>query len=258
MNDPTDLDLKLGARPPRHDDRTLQLATYLTPEMPAPPVEVNWLAPVNIWPMFLNDRIGDCTCAAAGHLILGWTANTGQQVRLTDSDILGAYEAVTGYNPADPSSDQGAVELDVLNYWRRTGIAGHKPTAYVRVDHTNSRQVRQAISLFGGVYIGAALPTAARDQFRAGQTWRAVIGPQGRKGSWGGHALGVLAYGTRGLTAVTWGTRQHMTWSWWSRYVVECYGIVSVDFLDAAGRSPQGLDLPTLLGDLAAIEHSPT
>ena len=30
--------------------------------------------------MMLNDSIGDCTCAAAGHLIMEWTANAGKEV----------------------------------------------------------------------------------------------------------------------------------------------------------------------------------
>jgi hypothetical protein len=252
VSDPT-LDLKLGAQPPRHDDRTLQLATYLTPDLPPPPANVDWSGPVTDWPVYLNNKIGDCTCAAAAHLILGWTANAGAPRPVADTDVLTAYEAVGGYNPADPRTDQGAVELDVLRYWRRTGIGGHQPAAFVQVDHTNHRQVKQAINLFGGVYIGAALPVSARDQFRARQTWRPAFGPEGRKGSWGGHAVSVFGYGPRGLTCVTWGSKQRLTWGFWSRYVVEAWCLVASDFLDPAGQDPQGLDLAHLLDDLAAI-----
>ena len=56
-----------------------------------------------------------------------WTANAAQKL-LTPSDqqIVSAGSAITGYNTATGANDNGAVEIDVLNYWRQTGIAEHK------------------------------------------------------------------------------------------------------------------------------------
>ena len=50
--------------------------------------------------MMDNAQLGDCTCAAAGHLIMEWTANA-QSKTFTPSDaqIIAAYSAITGYNP---------------------------------------------------------------------------------------------------------------------------------------------------------------
>jgi hypothetical protein len=49
--------------------------------------------------MMGNDKVGDCTCAAAGHLVMDWTANTGKEVVPSSQQIVAAYSAITGYNP---------------------------------------------------------------------------------------------------------------------------------------------------------------
>src|ERR1700689_1515906 len=130
-SDPTRIDphkLKLGKSVARHDPRTLLMASYLTPALPAPPASFDLAEKVgSAWGMMDNDQIGDCTCAAAGHLIMEWTANAGKKmVTPTDAQIVAAYSAITGYNPTTGANDNGANEVDGLNYWRQDGIAGHK------------------------------------------------------------------------------------------------------------------------------------
>ncbi len=126
--------MKLGKLQARHDPRTLQLTNYLRPEaLPPPPAAKDWGKSVGSWCMMLNDSIGDCTCAAAGHLIMEWTANAGKEVVPADGEILNAYVAVSGYNPETHANDNGAVEIDVLNYWRSSRRSGRRrrkdPTA---------------------------------------------------------------------------------------------------------------------------------
>src|SRR6266567_3596417 len=88
--------LKLGKSAARHDPRTLLLASYVTP-----PASFDLTSKVKSWGMMDNDQIGDCTCAAAGHLIMEWTANAGKKTATpTDKQIVAAYSAITGYNPA--------------------------------------------------------------------------------------------------------------------------------------------------------------
>ena len=106
---------RLGKRPPRLDARTLQLAKYLrqgTALPPAPP-SIDWTAKISSWPMMANDTLGDCTCAAAGHMIECWTANLGDAFTPTNSQIIAAYSATGDYVVGDPATDNGAVELDV-------------------------------------------------------------------------------------------------------------------------------------------------
>jgi hypothetical protein len=129
-SDPTRIDplkLKLGKHPPRHDPRTLQFATYATAALAAPPPSLDLTTKVKVpWGMMDNAQVGDCTCAAAGHLMMEWSANAKSKTFTpSDAQIIAAYSAVTGYNPKTGANDNGAQEIDVLNYWRQTGIAGH-------------------------------------------------------------------------------------------------------------------------------------
>ncbi|MDD5301491.1 MAG: hypothetical protein PHS14_00165 [Elusimicrobia bacterium] len=246
--------VKLGKAAPRLDPRTLRLAAYLPAELPEIPAAADYsrAVPSGAWGMLANDRLGDCTCAAAGHLIQQWTGSVGSAVTPADADIVAAYSAITGYNPADPSTDRGAVELDVLNFWRAAGIAGHKIGAYAAVDPRDRAHVRAGAYLFGGLYLGVALPRSAQAQ----DTWDvAGDGPDAAPGSWGGHAVSVAAYDADGLYIVTWGALKRVTWAFWDRYVDEAYAVLSPDFLDGKGQTPAGFNLAQLQQDLAAVTN---
>ena len=140
--------MKLGKKASKQDHRNLKLSSYLS-ILPPVPTACDWSHNIINWGMMRNDTVGDCTCAGGGHLIMGWTANASTEVIPSDTDILAAYSAITGYNPNDPNTDQGANELDVLNYWRQTGIAGHKIGAYVQLNASDIPHVKTAIYLFG-------------------------------------------------------------------------------------------------------------
>ncbi len=264
-SDPTRIDtmkLKLGKQKARHDPRTLLLATYTTPALPPPPPSLDLTDKVKgAWGMMDNDQIGDCTCAAAGHLLMEWTSRAKSRMFTpSDKQVVAAYSAITGYNPATGANDNGAVELDVLNYWRQQGIAGHKITAYVALEPSNQTHVMDAVWIFGGCYIGLALPKSAQPQTENHQPWS--VPPQGptgdgAPGSWGGHAVPVVAYDARGVTVITWGATQLMTWGFWNTYCDEAYAIITPDFLEKkAGQTvtPDGFNLQQLQADLADLK----
>jgi len=260
-SDPTKIDprkLKLGKQPVRHDPRTLLMASYVTPALPTPPASVDLTSKVPSWGMMDNDQIGDCTCAAAGHLIMEWTANAKPKMFTpSDKQIVASYSAITGYNPASGANDNGAVELDVLNYWRQSGIAGHKISAYVALEPSNHMHIMDSVYIFGGCYIGLRLPISAQAQIQNHQPWS--VPPQGptgdgQPGSWGGHAVPVMAYDARGLTVVTWGALQLMTWMFWAAYCEEAYAILSPDYLTGQMQTPAGFNLQQLQADLADLK----
>lgn len=246
--------VKLGKQPARHDRRTLMLASYVTAELADPPAKVDYAKGVAEWPMYKNDQLGDCTCAAAGHMIEAWTHSAqGTTLEVSDADVVKAYESVSGYDPATGRNDDGAVELDVLKFWRHTGVGKHKIVGFVAVESGNHLHIKQAIELFGGAYIGVALPVTAQGQ----EIWTVPPGGTrgpGAPGSWGGHAVNVVGYDSQGLTVITWGKPLRMTWTFWDTYCDEAYALLSKDFVNKATRTtPTGLNLKELMKDLGAL-----
>ena len=249
--------VRLGKGPVKHDDRTLRLARYLRELPPAPPVR-RWSTAVTSWPMFMNDLVGDCTCAAAAHMELAWSSNNGSPWRATDKQVLQAYMAVGGYDPeVGESTDNGANMLDLLNYWRRLGIGGKKIDAFVALDVKKREEFKAAINLFGAVYIGLDLPVSAQNQ----ATWKvSVAGTQGdpSPGSWGGHAIAAFDYDDDGqddddgLWIATWGGLQKLTWRWLDGYASEAYACLSSNWADADG-APSGFAHDELKADLSAV-----
>ncbi len=252
-------ELKLGKHAPKLDARTFQLSNY-TGSLPTPPASKSWVDGITDWPMWLNDVEGDCTIAGANRLRLVWTKNsTGTGVVTSDADTQKAYQAVSGYVPGDESTDNGANMLDVLNYWRKTGIGGDKIYAFAKVDGRNRTQIEQAIMLFGGLYVGAALPITAQGQTRPGGTW-SVLAHRGRAaapGSWGGHCFASQGWSPAGLQIVPWGTPDvglmTMGWNFTGRYVDECYVVLSSQDWAEKTLAPSGFDLATLKADLAKL-----
>jgi hypothetical protein len=248
---------KLGKLKPKYDKRTLLLAKYLLKELPAPPPSVDWsLKVASSLGAMLNagdGAVGDCTIAAAGHIVQELTANAGNMIIIPDDAILAAYEAVSGFDPNNPDSDQGACALDVLNYWRQTGIGGHQIGAFVGLEPDNILHVQNAILLFEACYIGLALPLYAENQ----DVWSIPPVPptDGSDQPWGGHAVPIVGYDPQGLTVITWGVLKRMTYQFYQQFCDEAYAILSRDMLDSAGLSPAGLDLTMLQNDLSLVSN---
>jgi hypothetical protein len=241
---------KLGKLAPRVDVRTLALSRYVDrASLPTPPDALDLTARVGEWPMYANDRIGDCTTAAAAHMIEAWTAAArGEAVEVTESAVLAAFDRVKLVDPA--TGEEGAVELDVLRDWRAHGVGHHRIGAFARVSTHDHQLARTAAWLFGGLYLGLQLPLSA--QWQSAWDWNGSLSGDDRPGSWGGHAVDVVRYTAGGLTVVTWGRLKEMTWSFWDRYCDEAYCILSRDFLEG-DQAPNGFDLDALRADLELV-----
>lgn len=250
-------DLKLGRLPAKHDPRTLLLASYL--DLSALPFSIpdscDYSHKVQDWGMLCNDRVGDCTVAAAGHLIMSWAAyNNKQAPTVNDGTVMTEYEALTGYNPQTRINDTGCYELNVLNRWVQTGICGHKIAAYVAIEPKNATHIKASVYLFGGAYIGISCPKTMATQ----EIWS--VPPQGpvgdgTPGGWGGHAVCIVAYDENYLTCVTWGRLVRMTWGFWNTYVEESYAILSGDWAEGTASCPNGFNFAQLMNDLALVQH---
>lgn len=250
--------MRLGKLAVKRHAKTPKLARYYAAGdvLPAAPVSADWYSQVSSWPMMGNDSLGNCTCAAVGHIIQQWTTILGAPHVLSDAEVIALYSAVSGYTPSDPKSDQGAVEFDVLSRWMTSGVGGDTLLGFAELGHVgdangNINEVKSAISWFGNIYIGLALPQTAQSQ----DLWDVTTqsGP-GEPGSWGGHAVPVVGYDANGLTLVTWGALKKMTWSFFNTYCDESYALLSHDWISAEGKTPGGLDVTQLINDMQALK----
>lgn len=239
---------KLGRLKPYTPEQKKRMyaSAFLRPaELPATPTVVDYVSKVSDWPMYGNDQLGDCTCAAAGHMIEAWTDyGQGKTVKISDNDVLKAYEAVSGYREGHPETDQGAVMQDVLDYWRKTGIGGHKILAFAQLDLSNADEIKAALYLFGHVYLGINFPAIAMEQFDEGKPWDAVKRDGGIEG---GHAID-MGYAETGKNhkVITWAKVQEMTPAFFEKYVEEAWVVVSQEWINAVGKNPAGLDTGAL------------
>ena len=194
--------------------------------LPDPPESFDNTHGITDWKMMLNDVEGDCTCATCGHLITAWTGG----VIVPDSAVQTAYEGACGFNPNDPFTDQGGVITNVLDYFRTTGIGGHKITDHAEVNLTQFR-IEQAVSTFGGLDMGILLPKSAQDQ--VGDLWDIInfdVTGLASPGSWGGHSVPIVKYDPTGLWVVTWGKLQKASWRWLECYADEGQACISPDY----------------------------
>jgi hypothetical protein len=242
--------MKLGRKAIKTDTRTLALGDYLTPALPPPPPAVDWTKGIANWGMMLNDQLGDCTIAGCGHAIQVWTANTGSEATVADPTIESYYEQWDGYVPGNSNTDNGGIELDVLKDWQKNGLSGHALVAFADPRPSKLVEIQQSIALFGGVYIGLALPITAQSQ----EIWDVVPdgGANASKGSWGGHCVFVPKYDAKGFTCITWGQQKTMTLAFWKKYCDEAHTLLGQDWMTAKG-TPSGFDQAQLQADLKAI-----
>jgi hypothetical protein len=249
------VNFRLGKNPPRRDARNLKLAKYTTKLPPIPPA-CDFISKISDFPMYDNNTLGDCVAAAAGHMVAQWTTYADKPFLPSDAQVVKFYE-FSGYNPADPDSDQGWDLLSALKAWRTSGLAGHKIVAFVQLETGNLVELAQAISLFGNAYIGVALPDDVLPNDPS-INWTTI------PWSWesgmtqnpdNGHCVPVMAY-TKGLTDlpfVSWAAKMYMGPHFYENISDEAFAVVTEDWIEADGKSPSGFDIAQLLADLAVV-----
>ena len=238
---------KRGLIKAKNDPRTLWLGKYLNRVLlPTPPAAMDWSLERTDWGMMLNDQLGDCTIAGAAHAVQTFTQANGAIVTLPDADVLAYYEKWDGYDPNDPNSDQGGDEHEVLKQWRSQGLSGHTLNAWADVNVKNVNEVKTAIWLFGGLYIGFEVPNNIDET--AGAVWDVSgAGPID-----GGHCVHVVGYDDKGLILISWGAIYRMTWAFWAKYVSEAHALLSFDWIKN-NVAPNQFALADLQADLAQV-----
>ena len=209
-----------------------------------------------------NDDCGDCTCVALANAIRAQAALQGYQVDVQTSEVLGLYSAVSGYNPNDPATDQGAVVTDVLSYQAQHGFMarpGDSQSEYVglwaNIDVGDLNLLRLATARFGVGYLGLSLAEADQEGGRWDVGTPASYGDD-TPGSWGGHAA--LLWAWSGLDdddtvlIASWGRLVPATWPWVRSRLTEAHAVLHPQMAGPRMHF-SGVDLDTLRADVAAF-----
>lgn len=224
-------------------------------KLPQPPKQFGneMFVPHDKWEIFANDRVGDCVLAGAAHETMLW-CHVGQTApaRFDDRSVLTAYSDVTGYNPADPRTDQGTDMATAASYRRNTGMKDadgkvHKIRAYLEIDADDLVAHYQALWLFEAVGIGFRFPASAMQQFNRGKSWSYVSGSPIE----GGHYVPLVAKRSS-LMCVTWGRLQPLTTTFLRKLNEESLVYISDEAM-MNQKSQEGFDYAGLLDALNAL-----
>lgn len=239
---------RFGKLPPKIDYRTLRFGDYLKEDIPEPPPSINLRErvctnlslPVQyLFPMFANDVLGDCAIAGMAHGVTVYHGMVAQQHIPSLSNVVRIYNHLTG------GMDSGLYLLDVIKFWRGTGIEDHKIFAYAGVNAHNHTHVKQAINLFGGLFMGFQCQEKVLEEFKHEKPWQ-----PGRLMNMG-HAVYVTGYDSEGVEVLTWGDIQRGTWAWWDECVDESFALLPPE-AKMEGFTP-GFDFGRLSKDLAEV-----
>lgn len=200
-------------------------------KLPAPDARKDWLAPIHAWDIMGNDKFADCVFVSTLNAIRLMAANTKRPIPdFKEHDALALYSAITGFDPSDPSTDQGSSFDAAGTYWQSVGINGEKIVGRMRVNPGNVDLIKLAIEWFGFVMAGLALPDDALEQFDRQQPWTVT---QHRPSVQNGHEVMIGAFDGNYFDCITWGKRHSM----------------SADYLLAAASSDLGGDIQIIVGD---------
>lgn len=257
-----------GGRLPAHPDEThprLWVDDFIVPDLGmlsgpgfgAAIEDVDYGSAITSWPMDLNDSLGDCGIAGADHGQMAWNQYaTGSHQSWGDEIIEQVYSAVGGYVPGDPSTDNGIVLQDMLDYWRKTGVMLADGTVdkiaffgAMRPGSWNRARRVLGIRTFGGLYKGYNLPESAEQAFPG--DWVLVPGSPAA----GGHCTWQTAeyHTTDEGRDISWGQPVKVQKAFMMASLEEVWVIGSHDFVEVNGRNPSGIDLEGMNEALSAL-----
>lgn len=237
----------------------IRLSRSLTGAIPDHPPATDYLARLSGWQMLGNDTLGDCVAVTWANLRRLTTASlTGIEDYPSMPEVLTVYET---QNP--DGADNGMDIQTLLEYLVHTGGPdGVKALGFAAVDYTNPAEVKAAIALFGGVWVGFDVLAANETQFDTGQAWDYVSGSP----DVGGHSVLVGGYGTvpgenspqlgADEKFITWAQETSFTDTFWSKQVSECWAVIWPEHLGSK-EFLAGVDLQQLATDYTEITGRP-
>jgi hypothetical protein len=253
---------KYGRRPPKNAP-ALRFASFLQSEVPAYPSGEDYLAVLSGWQMLGNDVAGDCNAVTWANMRRLVTATLATEYYPTQAQVWQFYQTQNpGFDPngtqdaSGPGSqdDQGMDIQTGLEYLHATGGPdGVQAVAFAKVDPTNMAEVKAALAIFGGLWLGIEVLDANQQQFADGQPWTDVAGSPID----GGHAILGGGYKTD-IYFITWAEETSFAESFWdgvvqgTPLVEEAWVVIWPEHLGTTGFE-QGVDQAQLAADYLAL-----
>lgn len=244
--------VKLGKARAISHPKQLFLDKYLRKTIKAPKKYDGWKRKAK-FPVYNvgNTEFGNCTKASQALLAMRMERKEQRKTIIFPREsIVQSYFDLTAFHYG--GGDTGAYELDALNSWRDANATfkdakgrPHVIESFVRINHANIEEVKQAIVLSGaqGIKVCFQMPIAWIDKQNV---WDIPDGQQlvgeWEPWSWGGHSMMAAAtYDEEWLTLPsTWNMPDgKISWRAFAKYCDEAY--VCIDSMNAwkkrAGRS---------------------
>jgi hypothetical protein len=216
----------LGRKPAKFDPKVPKIMELNLRSDVLPSISDEWKN-VQYWPLLKNDVIGDCTIAGVGHVIEYWNyVGKLSLPTMTDLEAEVQYQILGQYVPGDANTDNGCVELDVLNYFKTHGIMAGSQIVHLNrflsVPHNDLQQIKSAIHHLGNCYFGYELPSNAASQTNL---WDIDLSAQIE----GGHAINAIGYDDNQqlLYVVSWGEVVPVTYDFHQKYCEESWSLYS-------------------------------
>jgi len=250
-----------GGRKPPHPDDTHPRAwvqdvwdTAALESSVAPADSDDWgsAVPLDQWGMDGNDAVGDCGLAGLDHWQMAVTSRIEGRWSAWGTDgCLQLYGILGGYVPGDPSTDNGTVLQDNLNFWRHNPIAGVELLGYAALRPGSwTRAVRTGMmQVAGPLYKGLTLQEDQEQQFP--EAWHWVPGGVIA----GGHCTIQVAelHGPDEAEDVSWGAGVRCNTQFIADATEEMWILFTEQSVDAAGRNPYGYSLADMNARIAAL-----
>jgi hypothetical protein len=261
------LALKYGRRPPKNAP-ALKFSSILAQTAPAHPAREDYLARLTGWQMLGNDVAGDCNAVTWANMRRLVTATLSKENYPSQAEVWQFYETQNpGFNPdgtADtdgPGSqhDQGMEIQTGLEYLHSSGGPdGVKAVAFAKVDPTNLDEVKAALAIFGGLWLGITVLDANQKEFQENKAWTDVAG----SAIDGGHAILGGGYTTGDIKFITWAKETEFAKSFWNgavqgtQLVDEAWVVIWPEHLGTT-EFEQGIDQAQLSADYQALTGQP-
>jgi hypothetical protein len=254
---------KYGRRAPKNAP-ALRFGSILRSGAPTYPPSEDYLAKLTGWQMLGNDAVGDCNSVTWANTRRLVTATLTTEYYPTQAQVWEFYQTqnpnfdpngTKDTNGPGSSADQGMDIQTGLEYLHSTGGPdGVKAVAFAKVDHTQIAQVKAALAIFGGLWLGINVLAANQQEFADGKAWTDVRGSAVE----GGHAILGGGYTPEDIKFITWAQETEFAGSFWngvvqgSPLVEEAWIAIWPEHLGTTGFE-QGIDQSQLAADYLGL-----